>query len=622
MNPLISNEDREKAEKRYAELIRKIRKYTVADTSLLKEAFRTAMKQHERSWRKGGAPYITHPLEVAHFCADMKMDNEVIAAALLHDVVEDENITLSEIFDKFGPKVAQLVEAVTDLDASLEEYEAMGKRDLDVLSDVKLVEHISHTPQSLYVKVADRVHNLSDIKCMPYEKSVAKVQHTKDILIPLLRTIRATRLIEILEDLCFEAENVRAYRQIVKGYRKLLDTNRLSTLWLEDFVLSVFFGYTNKYYIQEGVVPAPGSELPDPEWIRTLVFVRRFNSSIYKDIQDGMDNIFAELPFSLTKKNVALYDIYFVTDNECPLTPADFFFAYYPILHAGVYLPENDGFKDVRFMLTIVGEGKDKVTGLPYYLMRDIYGNGCRIFMQKADEYSDFMNGSIHDADEAKMPEVKVIDTAEPSNAFSETIHVYLRDGKVKEMPAGSTILDLAFKIHPYVGLCAKYAYLNGRNVAIPLYTKLTDGDQVDIQTDSDKNNPENNIIHATIRWFEHVRTREATRQLSRYFEKHLEAGRTSTRIFLGDSEAKEVPTGCTVLDLAFILGREKGLHFSRAYINKSQRPCSMDYVLAYDDKVRIESDENVQPRLGWLKIVRIPEVRRTLVEYFEERYE
>ena len=107
------------------------------------------------------------------------------------------------------------------------------------------------------------------------------------------------------------------------------------------------------------------------------------------------------------------------------------------------------------------------------------------------------------------MPVVSVIDRAEPAASFEQTIHVYLRDGAVQEMPVGSTILDLAFKIHPYVGLCAKYAQINGRDSSIPLQTKLTDGDQVDIFTDSDSDNPENNIIHATIRWFGTAPTRQ-----------------------------------------------------------------------------------------------------------------
>jgi (p)ppGpp synthase/HD superfamily hydrolase len=80
------------------------------------------------------------------------------------------------------------------------------------------------------------------------------------------------------------------------------------------------------------------------------------------------------------------------------------------------------------------------------------------------------------------------------------------------------------------------------------------------------------------------------------------------------------IQTGSTVLDVAFALGREKGLHFKAAYINRSSKPCAMDYVPGYDDRVRIETDPEVMPELGWLVIARMPEVRKELVKYFEEQ--
>ena len=624
MNLPITEEEKRCAEKRYAELIKNIRTHMTADTNLLGDAFNFAMEKHKCRRRKGGAPYITHPLEVAHFCANMKRENEVIAAALLHDVVEDEKVTLNEITAKFGRKVGNLVEAVTDLDASLEEYEAIGKKDLDVMSDVKLIEQISRNPQALYVKVGDRYHNLGDMAVMPFEKIVAKIQHTEDILIPLLRKVQATRLIEIFENRCFKLKNANAYHQVQEGYRKLCDSNRLSYKWMKDFMLSVFYGRDERYYIDDGIGPLMLRETPDVSWIKTITFYTRFAGSIFRDLQDKMTNIFAELPTVLTKKNIPLYDIYFVTKSNCPLSPKDFFLSYYPLLHAGVYVPESteddEGFKDVRFMLTIIAEGRDRLSDLPYMLMQDSFGTGYRLFLETAHEFTDHINGSIFHQEDDRMPVVSVIDQAEPTVSFEEKIHVSLKDGTIQEMPAGSTILDLAFKIHPYVGLCAKYAHINGRDSVIPLPTKLTDGDQVTVFSDSDKENPEKNIIHATIRWFEYVRTREATRELARYFEKHIEDSGTRTRIIAEGIGELEIQTGSTVLDVAFALGRETGLHFKAAYINRSTRPCSMDYVPGYDDQVRIETDETIVPELMWLVAARMPEVRKELVRYFEEQ--
>ena len=181
--------------KQFSDLLIKIRTYTEPDTGLLNSAFSIAEKFHYGVRRKTGEPYICHPLSVASILADIEVDNDVIAAGILHDVLEDTPVTFSEMEDLVGHRVASLVEAVTDIDNAIDEVSEMLKEDVDIMSDSKLITSVSRNPQALYIKAADRIHNLRTMGTMPYNKITAKVDKTRHIIIPLLKRIRCSRLI-------------------------------------------------------------------------------------------------------------------------------------------------------------------------------------------------------------------------------------------------------------------------------------------------------------------------------------------------------------------------------------------------------------------------------------------
>ena len=146
--------------KQFSDLLIRIRAYTEPDTGLLNAAFSIAERCHYGVRRKTGEPYICHPLSVAAILADIEVDNDVIAAGILHDVLEDTPMTFSEMEDLLGHRVASLVEAVTDIDNAIDEVSEMLKEDVDIMSDSKLITSIRRNPQALYIKVADRIHNL------------------------------------------------------------------------------------------------------------------------------------------------------------------------------------------------------------------------------------------------------------------------------------------------------------------------------------------------------------------------------------------------------------------------------------------------------------------------------
>ena len=611
--------------KQFSDLLIKIRTYTEPDTGLLNSAFSIAEKFHYGVRRKTGEPYICHPLSVASILADIEVDNDVIAAGILHDVLEDTPVTFSEMEDLVGHRVASLVEAVTDIDNAIDEVSEMLKEDVDIMSDSKLITSVSRNPQALYIKAADRIHNLRTMGTMPYNKITAKVDKTRHIIIPLLQRIRCSRLIEILEDLCIGLENPPAYDLVRRRYDTLLEENRLSLEGVRTYMTAVFTGQRQYYGIGDFELETASSDILFTEdlkkarrMIRSCTFHRRYMHSIFHDVNKRVRNIFVDLEDAIDKDSAALYDIYFITSDSYKGEPMDIFLAFYPALQKGLYLPEAEYRQPVRFGLTISGSGTDPVSDIPYFILKDTYNCRFRLFVQKEKEYEDHMHGTIfqNGASASSLPEAD----PEPDDTFRPMIHVYKKDGSIMEIDARATVLDFAFAIHNDVGLCARHAYLNGRHAAIPLYTKLNEGDQVEIVADASKDHPEQNIPHATIRWFEYVFTRKATKVLARYLEKHTTTVGMMMRVYDAGKKPFEIETGATILDFAFLRDPEKALRFKCAYVNKGNRPARPDRILAYDDIIRLEYGGEPSASLDWLRIVRTVRARDAVIRYFEGR--
>ena len=612
--------------KQFSDLIIRIRTYTEPDTGLLNTAFTIAERAHYGVRRKTGEPYIIHPLSVASILADIEVDNDVIAAGILHDVLEDTPMTFSEMEDLVGHRVASLVEAVTDIDNAIDEVSEMLKEDVDIMSDSKLITSVSRNPLALYIKVADRIHNLRTMGTMPYNKITAKVDKTRHVIIPLLQRISCSRLIEILEDLCIGLENPPAYDLVRRRYEALLEENALSLEGVKTYMAAVFTGQKSRWGLTDYEREDISCDILFTEelrkarrMIRSCTFHRRYMHSIFHDVNRKVRNIFMDLEPAMDKDSVALYDIYFITSDSYKGNPCDIFLAFYPALQKGFYIPESDSCQPVRFALTITGSGKDPVSDLPYFLLKDAYCCRFRLFITSEADYEDHMHGNIFKSVDGQG---LIEADPEPDDTFRPMIHVYKKDGSIMEIDARATVLDFAFAIHNDLGLCAKYAYLNGRRTAIPLYTRLSDGDQVEIIADASKHHPERNIPHATIRWFEYVFTRKAVKVLSRYLEKHTTTVGMMMRVCDEGKKPFEIETGATILDFAFLKDPEKALCLKAAYVNKGSRPARFDRILAYDDIIRLEYEKEgtASPSLDWLRIVRTVRARDAILKYFEGR--
>src|SRR5204863_6650754 len=207
---------------RFEDLLEKVRAYAPeADVELLPRAYVFSAFEHRRQVRHSGEPYMVHPLEVADFLAELKLDVVAIAAGLLHDVVEDTLTTIERITEVFGPEVAHVVEGVTKISAipfsSSEERQAENFRKmlLAMVDDIRVI----------LVKLADRLHNMRTLGHLPDDRRTAIAQETRDIYAPIANRLGMSKVKNELEELSFRYLEPEAYEAL----RAKVDAKRRST---------------------------------------------------------------------------------------------------------------------------------------------------------------------------------------------------------------------------------------------------------------------------------------------------------------------------------------------------------------------------------------------------------
>src|ERR671935_328370 len=204
-------EAHEKHQERIDELIADITEYNPeVDRNLIVRAFRFAARAHEGQQRRSGEDFVLHPIGAARICAQLRLDEQTLAAALLHDVVEDTDTEIEDVRTEFGDEISKLVEGVTKLTRvhfqSREQAEAENYR--------KLIVAMAEDVRVILIKLADRLHNLREIEYLGKQKQVQKAKETLEVYAPLAHRLGIHALKWELEDLGFETLHPRKYAEI------------------------------------------------------------------------------------------------------------------------------------------------------------------------------------------------------------------------------------------------------------------------------------------------------------------------------------------------------------------------------------------------------------------------
>lgn len=481
---MLIEEEIEKKEiaKQYKELLRiSYQSLSAGDKKLIRSAFDIAVEAHKDQRRKSGEAYIFHPISVAKIVAQqIGLDATSIAAALLHDVVEDSEITLEDIERLMGNTVAKIVHGLTkishlkkDKNISLQ-AENFRKMLLTLNDDIRVI----------IIKIADRLHNMQTMDAMPEYKQVKIASETLYIYAPLAHRIGMYNIKNELEDLSLKyTENLR-YEAIKKKIEASKEVQENYIKSFEEFVRSALNKELLKYNIKGRA--------------KSIYSIHRKMQKQSISFEQVYDKFAIRIVYQSQRNEEKLiaWKIYsIITDHFTPnptrlrdwiTTPKS---NGYEALHITVMGPENKWI-EVQIRSERMHEIAEKGYAAHYKYKQGIQKDiGIEDWLNKLQEVLENNTGNAVDfVEDFKL------------NLYSKEIFVFTPKGDLKSLPQGATALDFAFAIHSEIGQQTRGVRVNGR--LVPLSKVLKSGDQVDIIT-SKNSKPSPN-------WLDFVKTSRA----------------------------------------------------------------------------------------------------------------
>src|SRR5438477_756496 len=445
---------------RFETLLEKVRSYSPeADLELLRRAYVFSALEHKGQVRHSGEPYLVHPLEVADFLADMKLDAVAIAAGLLHDVVEDTLTTIERIQELFGPEVAHVVEGVTKISAipfsSSEERQAENFRKmlLAMVDDIRVI----------LVKLADRLHNMRTLSHLPDDRRIKIAQETRDIYAPIANRLGMGKVKNELEELSFRYLEPQAYEDL----RAKVDARRRAT---EGLIEELKQTITAK--LAESQVPV----IQIDGRIKRLWSIYQKLDRQKIELEQVYDFIALRIITEGVKECYGALGIIHQTWSPVPGRIKDF-----------IAMPRPNGYQSLH--TSVISEHgtpfEVQIRTIEMHRMAEEgiaahwkYKEG-RVGDHRDERYFRWLRQLLDIQREVRDPgefiqNLKV-------ELYPEEVYTFTPRGQVKAFPRGATPIDFAYSIHTDVGHQCVGARINGKMV--PLRTRMKNGDIVEIVT-------------------------------------------------------------------------------------------------------------------------------------------
>lgn len=470
----------------YKELLRiSYQTLSPTDKKLIRKAFDVAVDAHKEQRRKSGEAYIFHPIAVAKIVAsEIGLGATSIAAALLHDVVEDTPLTVQDIERLFNPKVAQLVEGLTKI--------SMVQRDLNASMQAenfrKMILTLNDDVRVILIKLADRLHNMQTMDSMAEYKQTKIASETLYIYAPLAHRLGLYNIKTKLEDLGLKYTEPEVYNDIVS---KIRETKEEQDAYIKDIsdVLKKSLDEEGVDYIIKG----------RPKSIYSIRRKMRAQNVSFDEVYDkfALRIVYKSNPHDEKFLAWKIYSI--VTDHYRP-SPSR--------LRDWISSPKSTGYEALH--ITVMGpKGRWVEVQVRSERMDEIAEKGY------AAHYK-YKNGATEESgldvwlnllrEALENSETNAVDFVEDfkMNLYSKEIFVFTPKGEIKSLPKGATSLDFAFSIHSEIGIKTRGTRVNGR--LVPLNYELKSGDQVEVITSQNQK--------PTVNWLDYVTTSRAKNKI------------------------------------------------------------------------------------------------------------
>jgi GTP diphosphokinase / guanosine-3',5'-bis(diphosphate) 3'-diphosphatase len=477
------------------ELLAEVAGYDIeVDRDLIARAFRWAANAHEGQQRRSGEPFILHPVGVAKICAELRLDEQTLAAALLHDVVEDTESDINDVRAEFGEEIAKLVEGVTKLTRiqfqSREQAEAENYR--------KMVVAMSEDVRVILIKLADRLHNMRTIEYLGKQKQIQKAKETLEVYAPLAHRLGIHALKWELEDLAFQTLHPRKYEEIKtmvaerRADREGHVAEAADVLQRELAKVDIpaeISGRAKHFYSIYDKMVKKGREFNE---IYDLTAMRVI---VERDGEEGTRDCYGALGLihSLWKPMPGRFKDYIAMPK----------FNGYRSLHTTVIGPEG---RPLEIQVRTREMHETAELGVAAHWA---YTRGGKRASSADAEWSRWVKQlmDVHEEEADAREFVKSFRT----DLFDEEVFVFTPKGEVKTLPAGATPIDFAYAVHTDVGHRTVGAKVNGR--IVPLHYKLKSGDRVEVLTSKSGRGPSRD-------WLSLVASSRARNKIRQFFSR------------------------------------------------------------------------------------------------------
>ena len=488
---------------------------TPNDRALIERAYYKAEIAHLGQKRKSGEPYFIHCVAVASLLAELKLDAEAIAAALMHDIVEDTPVTEEDLHDEFGSTIANMVAGVTKLKnlPSNVDKNISGKRSRDTNRELEYIRKMLLTMgddvRVVLIKLADRLHNMRTLSYMPAHKQVTIAKETMDIFAPLANRLGIWQIKWELEDLSFRYIEPGAYKTIAA----IIDERRADREKYMEAIASKLQQELVKHNLENVAITARPKHI----------------YSIYKKMQRK------QLPFN------EIYDVRAIrviteTIPQCYLILGIVHNLWRPIVQEFddyIAAPKDNFYQSLHTAL-IDGKGKTVEVQIRTWEMHEHaeygvaahwrYKEGSRGHDDHFEKRLSYLRRLMEFGPEVNNDPEAFIDTIK-SEVFQDRVYAYTPQGDIIDLSVGATPIDFAYHIHTEIGHRCRGAKVNGRLVNLSYI--LATGDQVEIVT-SKRGGPSMDWLNPDLGY---VNTSRARTKIRYWFRKlnrdnHISLGR------------------------------------------------------------------------------------------------
>jgi GTP diphosphokinase / guanosine-3',5'-bis(diphosphate) 3'-diphosphatase len=455
------------------------------EVALVRDAYRFSDQAHLGQFRSSGSPYISHPISVAEICAGWKLDVDAIRAALLHDVMEDQDIAKQELLEKFGSDVAELVDGLSKLDR----LEFASKAQQQAESFRKMLLAMARDIRVILIKLADRLHNMRTLDAVNPDKRRRIARETLDIYAPIAHRLGLNALYRELQDLCFAAIHPNRYQVLEKAVMAARGNRREVLTRIDEQVRSA--------------LPAAGIESEVRGREKTLYAI--YNKMVKQ--KKSLSNVLDIYGFRVIVRTLP----------ECYMAMGIVHQLYRPVpgkFKDYIAIPKINGYQSLH--TTLVGPfgtpiefqfrthdmhqiAEEGVAA--HWLYKGDQSNLQEIQSRTSKSLQSLLDIQNQTGDSTEFLEHVKVDL------FPDAVYVFTPKGKIVSLPRGATAIDFAYSIHTDVGNHAVASQVNGEEV--PLRTELANGDSVAITT-SQTSRP-------SAQWLNYARTGRARSEIRHY---------------------------------------------------------------------------------------------------------